>query len=67
MESLNGALSKVEKYSKKLKKVLLSTDLALGFVAADNVLSPISFPPLSSRRWTVMQSIQLIRKIFIAW
>ena len=45
MESLNGALSKVEKYSKKLKKVLLSTDLALGFVASDNVLSPISFPP----------------------
>lgn len=45
MESLNAALSKVKSNTKKLEKVMLSTELALGYVAANDILSPISFPP----------------------
>ena len=45
MESLNGALNKVKSHTKKLKAILLPTELALGFVANEDVLSPISFPP----------------------
>jgi molybdopterin molybdotransferase len=45
MLSLNEAINLVKKYTKRLKKINLQTDKALGYVVSQDILSPISFPP----------------------